>query len=97
MSFDFDTLQNILVCPKSHSRLVMEGRWLVSVDPECRLQYEIRDDIPIMLVDEAAELAPEKWSAIMQKHGRDPHSGRELNAPDTAATDDKPSDGTAGN
>jgi uncharacterized protein YbaR (Trm112 family) len=83
MSLDFDALRDMLVCPKSHSKLVMDGQWLVSVDPECRLRYEIRDGIPIMLIDEAVELAPEEWSAIMQKHGRDPQTGQELDTPDT--------------
>lgn len=80
MSLDFDALRDMLVCPKSHSKLVMEDQRLVSVDPQCRLCYEIRDGIPIMLVDEAVELPPEEWSAIMQKHGRDPQTGREPDA-----------------
>ena len=53
MSFDFETLKDILVCPKTKSKLVIEGDWLVSVDPQSRLRYGIRNGIPVMLVDEA--------------------------------------------
>lgn len=79
MTFQFDQLKEILVCPKSKAKLVQEGDALVSVDPETRLQYEIRDDIPILLIDEAVELSQEEWSAIMEKHGRDPATGEERN------------------
>ena len=75
MAFDFSTLEDVLVCPKSKARLVLEGESLVSTDPETRLRYEIRDDIPIMLIDEAVELPRDQWQAIMQRHGRDPASG----------------------
>jgi len=77
MSFNFEGLEGILVCPKSRSKLVMEGESLVSADPECRLQYAIRDGIPIMLIEEATELSGEQWGAIMQKHGRDLVTGEE--------------------
>ena len=70
MTFDFNTLQELLVCSKSKSKLVWDGESLVCSDPECRLRYEIRDDIPIMLVDEATELSVEEWNAVMQKHGQ---------------------------
>ena len=70
MPFDFASLQDILVCPKSKAPLVQDGDWLVSTDAETRLRYAVRDDIPIMLIDEAQELSPEEWSAVMQRHGR---------------------------
>lgn len=79
MGFDFTELEDLLVCPKSRSKLVLEGDALVSVDPETRLKYEIRDGIPIMLIDEATELSKEDWSAIMQKHGRDAATGEKPN------------------
>ena len=69
MEFDFDSVKDILICPQSKSPLVQDGDSLVSVDPECRLRYEIRDDIPIMLVDEARELTPDEWAAAMQRAG----------------------------
>lgn len=49
-------LLDILVCPKCKSDLRMtEGRDGLICDA-CRLVYEIRDDIPIMLIDEARPL-----------------------------------------
>ena len=46
----------ILVCPKCKG--VLEHRELESslVCPNCRLRYPIRDDIPIMLIDEATPI-----------------------------------------
>lgn len=75
MTFNYDALKDILVCPQSKKPLVLEGSRLISVDPETRLNYEIRDGIPIMLVDEAGEMPLEEWADIMQKHGRDPQTG----------------------
>ncbi|MDY6850987.1 MAG: Trm112 family protein [Thermodesulfobacteriota bacterium] len=49
-------LLDILVCPKCKGELRMtEGRDGLICDA-CRLVYEIRDDIPIMLIDEAKPL-----------------------------------------
>lgn len=49
-------LLEILACPqcKGEIRLTAAGDGLVC--ESCRLLYEIRDDIPIMLVDEAKPL-----------------------------------------
>jgi uncharacterized protein len=46
-------LLDILACPKCKGeiRLNEEGNGLIC--SHCRLLYEIRDDIPIMLIDEA--------------------------------------------
>ncbi len=76
MAFTQETLEKIkLVCPKTKSALVLDGGGLVSVDPESRLKYAVKDDIPIMLADEAVELSPEEWSDTMSRHGRDPKTG----------------------
>ena len=50
------TLLDILACPacKGAVRLTERGDGLVC--NACRLQYPIKDDIPIMLVDEAIRL-----------------------------------------
>ena len=77
MDFNFETLREQLVCPKSHAALVHEADALVSCDPASRLAYPIRDGIPIMLVDEAREIAAEEWSEIMGRHGRDPATGEQ--------------------
>lgn len=46
-------LLEILVCPKCKGALHLNESEDGLVCKHCRLQYEIRDDIPIMLIDEA--------------------------------------------
>ena len=46
-------LLEILVCPKCKGELVLTEQQDGLVCNACRLKYEIRDDIPIMLIDEA--------------------------------------------
>ncbi len=52
-------LLEILVCPLTKARLVYDRdkQWLVST--AAKLAYPIREDIPILLVDEAMELDEE--------------------------------------
>lgn len=45
------TLMSIIVCPACHGRLAPEGEELVC--GSCGLAYPVRDDIPVLLVDEA--------------------------------------------
>jgi uncharacterized protein len=75
MVFKFKELEGLLVCPDSRSPLVQEGDSLVCSDGGCRLKFAIRDEIPIMLVDEAAKLSPEEWEKIMQRHSQHQPSG----------------------
>jgi uncharacterized protein YbaR (Trm112 family) len=49
-------LLEILVCPKCKGDLEYRGEQGELVCHTCRLRYEVRDDIPIMLVDEARPL-----------------------------------------
>ncbi len=48
-----EELLKILACPKCKGELEYDkqGGWLACGN--CRLRYPVRDDIPIMLVDEA--------------------------------------------
>jgi uncharacterized protein YbaR (Trm112 family) len=48
----------ILVCPRCHGELEYREAESSLVCPACRLRYPVRDDIPIMLVDEATPLDP---------------------------------------
>ena len=75
MSFDPKILDGLLQCTRSASPLLHHGDGLICVDPQCRLEFAIRDDIPVMLVDEAQQLSLPDWSRIMQSHGRDAHTG----------------------
>jgi uncharacterized protein len=75
MPFHPQLLDGILVCTKCRSPLVQDGDTLISVNPDCRLKFDIRDGIPNMLIDEAQALDREQWSDVMRRHGRDPATG----------------------
>ena len=81
MTFDFDSMKDILVCPDSKSALVPDGESLICCDPECRKQYPICDGIPIMLVEEAMELSAEQWAEKMHAAGRDVQTGAPADSP----------------
>ena len=55
-------LLEILVCPKTHSSLVLHGDELISKD--AKLAYPIREGIPIMLIEEARELSHEELEKL---------------------------------
>ena len=46
-------LLEILACPKCKGEIHLNGSGDGLICDTCRLLYEIRDDIPIMLIDEA--------------------------------------------
>lgn len=64
MSFDASAIADLWRCPKCHSSLKVEGDSAVCMQSECRLQYEIREQIPVMLIDEAKSLPVEDWQRI---------------------------------
>jgi uncharacterized protein len=47
-------LLEILVCPKCKGPLEYREHEQLLICHSCRLKYPVRDDIPIMLIDEAA-------------------------------------------
>ena len=49
-------LLEILACPKCKGALVYREREAVLDCAACKLRYAVRDDIPIMLIDEATPL-----------------------------------------
>jgi uncharacterized protein len=49
-------LLSILVCPKCKGELEYRPEQATLVCQNCRLSYPVRDDIPIMLIDEAKPL-----------------------------------------
>lgn len=49
-------LLDILACPKCKGEVMLNASKDGLVCNACRLVYEIRDDIPIMLIDEAKPL-----------------------------------------
>ncbi|MFO7962504.1 MAG: Trm112 family protein [Desulfobacterales bacterium] len=50
-------LLNILACPKCKGGLRLNNEKNGLICDNCKLLYEIRDDIPIMLIDEAKPIA----------------------------------------
>ena len=69
-------LLEILVCPETKAPLVLDGETLVSTDPKTRRRYKIKDDIPVMLIDESEILDEAEWKAILDKHGAKPCEGQ---------------------
>jgi uncharacterized protein YbaR (Trm112 family) len=51
-----EKLLEILVCPKCKGDLDLTDTHDGLICHACRLKYEIKDDIPIMLIDEAIPL-----------------------------------------
>jgi len=49
-------LLDLLVCPKCKGDIYLNNNQNGLVCEACRLVYEIRDDIPIMLIEEAKPL-----------------------------------------
>ena len=58
-------LLSILVCPKCRSefRVDDEANELVCTNASCALAYPVRDDIPVLLIDEARDTRAESGSA----------------------------------
>ncbi len=53
-------LLEILVCPLCKGPLVYKKAEQELVCKPCRVAYPVRDDIPVMLEDEARKLPPEE-------------------------------------
>ncbi len=49
-------LLEILVCPEDKGPLVYVAAEQVLVNPRLRRTYAVRDDIPVMLIDEASAI-----------------------------------------
>ncbi len=50
-----ESLLDILACPACHAKLQVDddAQELVCASSSCGLAYPVRDDIPVLLVDEA--------------------------------------------
>ena len=51
------TLLDLLACPQCHGWLRPDQEAAELVCETCRLAYPVRDDIPVMLVDDARSIA----------------------------------------
>ena len=54
-------LLDILVCPVTKGPLIYDKEKQELVSKSARLAYPVRDDIPIMLEDEARSLIDDEW------------------------------------
>ncbi len=48
-------LLEILACPACKAPVREEGDWILCTAKSCGLRYPVRDGIPVMLVEEAAQ------------------------------------------
>ena len=48
-------LIDLLVCPDCHGAIEYKDRRNLIICTKCGLQYPVRDNIPVMLVDEATK------------------------------------------
>ena len=58
-------LLDILACPKDKGPLYYLAAENTLYNPRLRLAYAVRDDIPVMLVDEATTLDDAEHSRVM--------------------------------
>ncbi|MEJ2568111.1 MAG: Trm112 family protein [candidate division WOR-3 bacterium] len=49
-------LLDILVCPKCKGELKLDEEKIRLICNECKLAYPIKDDIPVMLIEEAEKI-----------------------------------------
>jgi hypothetical protein len=51
-----EELLAILACPACKTKVALVAdKWLVCQNPQCRRKYPIKDDIPIMLIEEGSK------------------------------------------
>ncbi len=61
-------LLDILVCPVTKGPLIYDKANQELISLSAHLAYPIRDDIPVMLEDEARRLSDEEHAAWRKKH-----------------------------
>ena len=52
-----EKLLEILACPQCHGKVRWDEKLRGLICDQCRLLYEVNNDIPVMLVEEAKKLA----------------------------------------
>jgi uncharacterized protein YbaR (Trm112 family) len=48
------SLIDLLICPACHGEIVYKDRRKVIICTQCELHYPVRDNVPVMLVEEAS-------------------------------------------
>ena len=54
---NLDELLDILICPKTGSKLLLDKEKNELISEKAKLAYPIRDNIPILLVNEARKIS----------------------------------------
>lgn len=67
MTIDLQHLVQFLACPVCRSKLIVADGGFVCRSESCRLRFEMKDNIPVMLADEAKPLEPSVWLAAVEK------------------------------
>ena len=67
-------LIELLVCPEDHGPLWYLEDEAVLYNPRLRRAYPIRDDIPVLLVDEAGAVGDEEHARLEAAHARAPRT-----------------------
>jgi uncharacterized protein YbaR (Trm112 family) len=57
-------LLDILACPKCKGDIYLNEKEDGLICDKCKLMYEIRDNIPIMLIDEAKRSSKRQWGSF---------------------------------
>jgi hypothetical protein len=64
-------LLEILACPQCKSDVFLDesggGEFIQCTSADCRRRYEVRDDIPVMLIDEATVLDQGEFEAVLAR------------------------------
>lgn len=63
-------LLEILACPQCKCEVFCDtqgGEHIQCTNPQCRRRYDVREDIPVMLVDEATVLEMADFEAAMAR------------------------------
>ena len=58
----------ILVCPVTKGPLIYDSEGAELISLSARLAYPVRDDIPVMLEDEARRLSDEEAERLRRQH-----------------------------
>lgn len=60
-------LLDVLVCPKSKQPLIYFEKEGMLLCPASKLKYRIDNGVPVLLVDEATEVAPTDLERLLQQ------------------------------
>ena len=63
-------LLDILACPSCKGDLLLTKEQTGLICEKCMLKYEIKDDIPIMLIDEALKITTDDLKAEKKKSAK---------------------------